>query len=59
MFLPNFVQHVSGDLYVQAQSMFDTDMYLKLLLTIHIAVESSMIPADAESEIVRTGISIV
>lgn len=44
------ILHGLGDLYVQAQSVFETDMYLKLLFTIHLAVKSSMIPSDADSE---------
>ncbi|XP_020589215.1 protein MON2 homolog isoform X4 [Phalaenopsis equestris] len=45
------ILHGLGDLYVQAKSMFDTDMYLKLLLTIHLAIKCSMIPRDADSEV--------
>ncbi|XP_028554157.1 protein MON2 homolog isoform X3 [Dendrobium catenatum] len=45
------ILHGLGDLYVQARSLFNTDMYLKLLFTVHLAVKSSMIHNDADSEI--------
>ncbi|KAL0926436.1 hypothetical protein M5K25_002670 [Dendrobium thyrsiflorum] len=45
------ILHGLGDLYVQARNMFNTDMYLKLLFTVHLAVKSSMIHNDADSEI--------
>ncbi|KAK8919157.1 hypothetical protein KSP39_PZI021138 [Platanthera zijinensis] len=38
-------------MYVQAQSMFDTDMYLQLLGAIHLVVKGSKVPSDLDTEI--------
>lgn len=45
------ILHGLGDMYVQAQSMFDTDMYLELLGTIHLVVKISKIQNDLDTEI--------
>ncbi|KAJ8475568.1 hypothetical protein OPV22_019295 [Ensete ventricosum] len=40
-----------GDLYTQAHTMFDADMYLQLLAILHLAIRSSKSSGDMESEI--------
>lgn len=40
-----------GDMYVQAQSMFDTGMYLQLLGSIRLVVKGSKVPSDLDTEI--------
>ncbi|GAB4855419.1 hypothetical protein Ancab_024046 [Ancistrocladus abbreviatus] len=47
------ILHGLGDLLVQAQSMFDNDMYRQLLEVVHVSVKQAMVPSDnieAESE---------
>ncbi|RRT56702.1 hypothetical protein BHE74_00006299 [Ensete ventricosum] len=42
---------LTGDLYTQAHTMFDADMYLQLLAILHLAIRSSKSSGDMESEI--------
>ncbi|KAG0481272.1 hypothetical protein HPP92_012130 [Vanilla planifolia] len=45
------ILHGLGDLYVQAQSLFNTDMYWQLLIAMHLAVKISKTAADIHKEI--------
>lgn len=45
---------MTGDLYIQAQSMFDIDMYLRLLGVVQLAIRNSKSTGDMESEIVSS-----
>ncbi|EHA8586981.1 protein MON2 [Cocos nucifera] len=45
------ILHGLGDLYIQAQSMFDIDMYLWLLGVVQLAIRNSTITGDMEDEI--------
>ncbi|XP_072952390.1 uncharacterized protein [Typha angustifolia] len=45
------ILHGLGDLYIQAQSMFDTDMYLRLLNILHLTITNSKSSGDFESEL--------
>ncbi|TVU34939.1 hypothetical protein EJB05_16797 [Eragrostis curvula] len=40
-----------GDLYVQAQSLFNDDMYLRLMAVLHLMIKSTMNPTDYDSEL--------
>ncbi|CAM0883431.1 unnamed protein product [Alopecurus aequalis] len=40
-----------GDLYVQAQSLFNDDMYLRLMAVMHLMIKSSMNSTDYDSEL--------
>uniref|UniRef100_M8CGH6 Protein MON2-like protein n=1 Tax=Aegilops tauschii TaxID=37682 RepID=M8CGH6_AEGTA len=40
-----------GDLYVQAQSLFNDDMYLRLMAVMHLMIKSSMNSSDYDSEL--------
>ncbi|XP_014754709.1 protein MON2 homolog isoform X3 [Brachypodium distachyon] len=40
-----------GDLYVQAQSLFDDAMYLRLMAVMHLMIKSSMNSTDSDSEL--------
>lgn len=40
-----------GDLYVQAQSLFNDDMYLRLMAVMHLMIKNSMNPTDYDSEL--------
>ncbi|XP_051226815.1 uncharacterized protein [Lolium perenne] len=40
-----------GDLYVQAQSLFNDDMYLRLMAIMHLMIKSSMNSIDYDSEL--------
>ncbi|KAK3162088.1 hypothetical protein QOZ80_1BG0085230 [Eleusine coracana subsp. coracana] len=40
-----------GDLYVHAQSLFDDDMYLRLMAVMHLMIKSTMNPSDYDSEL--------
>ncbi|XP_015699269.1 protein MON2 homolog isoform X1 [Oryza brachyantha] len=39
-----------GDLYVQAQSLFNDEMYLRLMTIMHLMIKSSMNPTDNDNE---------
>ncbi|XP_010923723.2 uncharacterized protein [Elaeis guineensis] len=45
------ILHGLGDLYIQAQPMFDIDMYLWLLGVVQLAIRNSKSTGDMESEI--------
>ncbi|CAL4973786.1 unnamed protein product [Urochloa decumbens] len=40
-----------GDLYVQAQSLFNDDMYLRLMAIMHLMIKATMTPTDYDSEL--------
>uniref|UniRef100_A0A0E0N341 Protein MON2 homolog n=1 Tax=Oryza rufipogon TaxID=4529 RepID=A0A0E0N341_ORYRU len=40
-----------GDLYVQAQSLFNDEMYLRLMAVMHLMIKSSMNPTDYDNEL--------
>uniref|UniRef100_A0A0D9V6A8 Protein MON2 homolog n=1 Tax=Leersia perrieri TaxID=77586 RepID=A0A0D9V6A8_9ORYZ len=40
-----------GDLYVQAQSLFNDEMYLRLMAIMHLMIKSSMNPTDYDNEL--------
>ncbi|GJM92979.1 hypothetical protein PR202_ga09489 [Eleusine coracana subsp. coracana] len=40
-----------GDLYVQAQFLFNDDMYLRLMAVMHLMIKSTMNPSDYDSEL--------
>lgn len=40
-----------GDLYVQAQSLFNDDMYLRLMAVMHLMIKSSMNSTDYDNEL--------
>uniref|UniRef100_A0A0E0C8B8 Protein MON2 homolog n=1 Tax=Oryza meridionalis TaxID=40149 RepID=A0A0E0C8B8_9ORYZ len=40
-----------GDLYVQAQSLFNDEMYLRLMAVMHLMIKSSMNPIDYDNEL--------
>ncbi|WVZ68645.1 hypothetical protein U9M48_017561, partial [Paspalum notatum var. saurae] len=40
-----------GDLYVQAQSLFDDGMYLRLMAIMHLMIKTTMDPTDYDSEL--------
>lgn len=42
----------AGDLYVQAQSLFNDEMYLRLMAVMHLMYKSSMNPTDYDNELV-------
>lgn len=42
-----------GDLYFQAQSLFDADMYLRLTSILHTTIRNSKGSDDFENEVVR------
>nr|CAB3478457.1 unnamed protein product [Digitaria exilis] len=40
-----------GDLYVQAQSLFNDDMYLRLMAIMHLMIKATMTPTDYDNEL--------
>ncbi|XP_039808761.1 protein MON2 homolog isoform X2 [Panicum virgatum] len=40
-----------GDLYVQAQSLFNDEMYLRLMAIMHLMIKATMTPTDYDSEL--------
>ncbi|RLN22029.1 hypothetical protein C2845_PM07G24560 [Panicum miliaceum] len=40
-----------GDLYVQAQTLFNDEMYLRLMAIMHLMIKATMTPTDYDSEL--------